>query len=89
MSNNISDNLDVEIKQLIAETIGVTLQELKLETNLWNDLGVDSIKAIAITVAIERKYKVTVRDEQIPQITTVGQVIEIVREALRKKQNGE
>lgn len=88
MPNNNRDNLDLEIKQLIAETIGVTPEELKPTTNLWNDLGVDSIKAIAVTVAIERKYKVTVRDEQVPQITTVGQVIEIVKEALRKKENG-
>ena len=88
MSSNIPTNLDTEIKQLIAEIIGTTPEELRLETNLWNDLGVDSIKAIALTVAIERKYKVTVRDEQIPQITTVGQIIGIVKDVLRKKENG-
>ena len=88
MSSNIPGNLEMEIKQLIATTIGVDSEELKLTTNFWNDLGVDSIKAIAITVAVERKYRVTVRDEQIPQITTVGQVVEIVKEALRKRVNG-
>jgi len=88
MTNNIPDNLETEIKQIISEVIGASLEELKPDTNFWDDLGVDSIKAIAIVVAIERKYKVTVRDEQIPQITTVGQVIEIVKEALRKKENG-
>ncbi len=88
MQNNIPDNLENELKQLIALTIGISPEELEITTNFWSDLGVDSIKAIAITVAIERRYKVTVRDEQIPQITTVGQVIEIVKDALKKKSDG-
>jgi acyl carrier protein len=81
-------NLEQEIKQLISDITGRSLEELKPDANFWKDLGVDSIKAIEITVAIERKYKVRVRDEQIPQITTVGQAIKIVSEALRKKQDG-
>jgi len=46
---------------------------------------VDSIKAIEIVVAIERNFKVSIRDEQIPKIATVGQAIDIVRGALEKK----
>lgn len=79
------DNIEQEMKELIANVIGREPDELKPETNFWKDLGVDSIKAIEITVAIERKYKVSVRDEQIPKITTVGEAINVVREALEKK----
>lgn len=79
------DNLELEVRELIAGVIGREPEELKLETNFWADLGVDSIKAIEITVAIERKFKVSVRDEQIPKITTVGDAVAVVKEALNKK----
>ncbi len=85
MASNAPDNLEQEIKQVISDVIGRTIEELKPEANFWQDLGVDSIKAIEITVAIERKYKIRVRDEQIPKITTVGQAVDVVREALKKK----
>lgn len=82
---NIPNNLEQDVKQLIAGVIGHEPKDLKPETNFWNDLGVDSIKAIEITVAIERRYKVSIRDEQIPKIATVQDAIDTVREALKKK----
>ena len=85
MVAGVKDNLEQEIKQIISDITGRTMEELKTEANFWKDLGVDSIKAIEITVAIEKKYKIRVRDEQIPKITTVGQAVEVVSEALRKK----
>jgi len=81
----MSDNLELELKELIASVTGREVEELKSDANFWTDLGVDSIKAIEITVAIEKKYKIKVRDEQIPEITTIAQAVQVVRESLAKK----
>jgi acyl carrier protein len=81
-SNN---TLEQDIKQLVADVIGRDVSELKTDTNFWNDLGVDSIKAIEITVAIERKYKISIRDSEIPKITNIGQAVEVIQQALEKK----
>ena len=85
MAEKIPENLEQEIKELISNVTGIDTAEIKSDTNFWEDLGVDSIKAIEITVAIERKYKVRVRDEQVAQITTVEQAAKVVKEALEKK----
>lgn len=79
------ENIEQSVKQLIANVIGREPEELKPEANFWKDLGVDSIKAIEITVALERQFKISVRDEQIPRIATVGDAINIVKQALEKK----
>lgn len=84
MPENI-DSLEMELKQLISEVTGRGIEELKPDANFWQDLGIDSIKAIEITVAIERKYKIRIRDEQIPKITTIGEAVIAVRDALTKK----
>jgi len=88
MSNNIPENLEQDMQQLISEVTGRSLEELRPEANFWQDLGIDSIKAIEITVAIERRYKVSIRDEQIQQIATIDQAVKAVMEALKRKQNG-
>ena len=82
---SVPDNLELEIKQVIANVTGRSIEELKPELNFWTDLGIDSIKAIEITVAIERQYRISVRDEQIPTIATIKQAVELVRQALEKK----
>lgn len=88
MSIHITDNIEEDVKQTIAEVTGCNVEELNLDTHFWNDLQIDSIKAIEITVAIERRYKIRVRDEQIPEIVNVRQAVDIVRQGLEKKQNG-
>jgi len=86
MSEEMLKNLEADIKQLIAEISGRDVEEIKSEASLWEDLGIDSIKAIEITVAIEKKYKIRVKDEQVAEITTVAKAIEVVKEALSKKE---
>ncbi len=81
----MNENIEQEIKQVVAETIGKDASELKTDTNFWNDLGVDSIKAIEIVVAIERRFKVSIREEQIPKISTIGEAVEVVKKVLGKK----
>jgi len=81
----MAEDISQEVTELIANVIGKNASELKPDTNFWNDLGIDSIKAIEITVAIERRFKVRIRDEQIPKISTVGEAAEVVKQALEKK----
>jgi acyl carrier protein len=83
--NTPQQNIEQELKQLIADVIGRSPEELKPEANFWKDLGVDSIKAIEITVAIERHFKIAIRDEQIPKISNIGEAIKAVKQALEKK----
>ncbi len=80
-------NLEYEIKQLLSNVTGINIGQLKTSANLWQELGIDSIKAIEITVAIEKRFKIRVRDEQIPEIATIKDAIRVVSEALEKKQN--
>jgi len=87
MPTKVDVNLEQEIKQLFSNVTGISIDKLKTDANLWQELGIDSIKAIEITVAIEKKFKIRVRDEQIPEIATISDAIRIVGGALEKKQN--
>ena len=73
----MNENIEKEIVAIVSEVSGVDEEEISLDANLAKDLDIDSIKAIEIIVAIEKKYKVSVRDEDIPSINTVRQIVEL------------
>lgn len=75
-----------EIIAIIADVSGFDENEITLETNIVQDLEVDSIKAIEITVSIEKKFKVSIRDEDVPKIVSVKQAVELVEKLLSKVQ---
>ena len=81
----VAINLEKEIISILSEISGVDESDIKPETDLAKDLDIDSIKAIEITVAIEKKFKISVRDEDVPKIMTLRQAVELVGQLLAQK----
>jgi acyl carrier protein len=75
-------SIEKNIISIIAEVAGVEEDEINSGTKLVEDLEIDSIKAIEIVVAIEKKYNIRIRDEDVPKITTVNQAVEVVNALL-------
>jgi len=80
-----TNNVEQEIISIISDVSGFDEEEIKPDTNLQNELEIDSIKAIEITVAIEKKFKIQVRDKDVPNITTLKQAVELVNTLLTQK----
>ena len=81
------DNVEKEIVEIIADISGFETDEIKPDANFFEDLEIDSIKAIEITVAIEKKFKISVRDEDVPNITTVRQAVDLVEKLMNGRSN--
>ena len=76
------NSLEKESIAIIADISGFEPDEITPESKLTADLEIDSIKAIEIVVAIEKKYTVSVRDEDVPKIITVSDTVAVVRKLL-------
>jgi len=82
----MSENtIEAEIISIIADVSGFEVEEINPDSKLADDLEIDSIKAIEIVVAIEKKYKISVRDEDVPKITTVRETTELVTRLLKQE----
>jgi acyl carrier protein len=79
------NNIEKDIISIISDVSGFELEEIELQTNLANELEIDSIKAIEITVAIEKKYKISIRDEDIPNIITVKDAVQSAAHLVAQK----
>ncbi len=75
----MADNFEKEIAKMISEIIEIPETNLKPEADFANDLGVDSMKAIEIVAAVEKKYKVIVPEKDILKIRNLKGVIEMIR----------
>jgi acyl carrier protein len=80
-----TNNVEQEIISIISDVSGFDPEEIKPDTNLQNELEIDSIKAIEITVAIEKKFKISVRDEDVPKIVTLRDAVKLVNNLLNQK----
>lgn len=78
-------DLDQEVKIMLSKLIDLELDAISDESDLFNDLEVDSLKVIDIVTQIERTYKVEVKDSQLINLRTVKDVVNIVRESLENK----
>lgn len=81
----MSSDIEKEIVAIISDVSGYEPEEITPDKNFYKDLEVDSIKAIEITVAIEKKFKISVRDEDVPNILTVRDAVDLVTKLLAEK----
>jgi acyl carrier protein len=79
------EDIEQGIRMIVADIAGVDEYEITLDTDFTKDLEIDSIKAIEITVALEKKFKVSVRDEDVPNIMTMRQAVELVTKLVGQK----
>lgn len=71
----MSNNLEEEVKHLVADIIEVPVEKLTPDADFFKDLNVDSLRAIEVVAAFEKKYRVVIPEKDIPNIRNVGQII--------------
>lgn len=79
------DQLFWEIKKLVADVIEVDENEFDGETKFADDLEVDSMMALEILVAIEKKYKIKIPEERLESITNLNDTAALTKEFVEKK----
>jgi len=73
-----------EIKEIIAQILEADPAKITLEARFVEDLGMDSMMALEIVAAIEKKYKITIPEEELMKLASLGNVIEITKRYLNK-----
>lgn len=75
----MSVNYEEEVRGMVSEILEVPAVKLTTDADFFKDLNVDSLKAIEIVAAFEKKYRVIVPEDEIPKITTLGKLIEYTK----------
>lgn len=81
----VPEDLGKQIKDIVLKVIEMEADEVAADADFVNDLGVDSLKAIEITGAIEKAFRVVVPEEKIRDIRTLNQAITLTDQLLKEK----
>jgi len=68
------------IRNLVAQIGEVDIDKVGDETHFSNELGIDSLRALELMVALEDKFKIRIPEEQLGRFTTVTSLAELVVE---------
>ena len=80
----IIDNkkLENELRALVAEIVEVGPEKITIEAKFVDDLGMDSMMALEILAALEKKYKIRIPEERLSRLRTIREAVELLKECL-------
>ena len=68
-----------EMKKMIAEQLNCEESSITETTSFKDDLGADSLDLFELVMALEEKYEVEIPSEELAELTTVGAVMEYLK----------
>lgn len=72
--------LEDKVKDIIVEQLGVNAEQVVPEASFIEDLAADSLDTVELIMAFEEQFGAEIPDEDAEKLTTVGAVIEYLRE---------
>ena len=64
-----------KIKKILVEQLGVSEDKITLEANIVEDLEADSLSVMQIIMELEEEFGLTVEDEDVNSLRTVGEIV--------------
>ena len=74
-----------KLKEVIANVLNVDPEEIRMDTTFVDDLGADSLDVFQIIMGIEDEFDIKIPAEKAEKIATVGEAVELIKEALNGK----
>ena len=69
-----------KMKEIIADQLGVSEDEVTLEASIKEDLDADSLDLFELVMALEEEYDVEIPSDDLAELNTVGDVINYLKD---------
>jgi acyl carrier protein len=71
--------MEEQVKAIVAEKLGVNVDQVKPESNFIDDLGADSLDTVELVMAFEEKFNIEIPDEDAEKMKTVGDAVKYLK----------
>lgn len=71
-----------KLKEIIVDVLGCNGDEITVDTKFVDDLGADSLDIFQIIMGIEDAFDVEIENEDAEKISTVGDAVEQIKNAV-------
>ena len=70
--------VETQVKAIVAEQLGVKLEQVTNNASFVDDLGADSLDTVELVMALEEEFETEIPDEDAEKITSVQQAFDYV-----------
>ncbi|MCL1949112.1 MAG: acyl carrier protein [Turicibacter sp.] len=67
-----------QIKSVMAEALNVNEEEINLESNLKEDLGIDSLDAVELIMELEDTFDLKIEESEANGFVTVKNIVDFI-----------
>jgi len=67
-------DIQQRVISIVAEQSGIEAGQIKIESNLVSDLGMDSLDIIETVMAVEDEFAIEITDEETERMATVSDI---------------
>ena len=80
------DELLQKIKEIVADKLSISEDQVTEEASFIDDLGADSLDTVELVMALEEEFGIEIPDEDAEKMGTVGEAIKYIEEKAKTKQ---
>lgn len=67
-----------KVRDIIVEQLNVDEDEVVMEASFTDTFGADSLDLVELMIAMEEEFEMTISEDDIDKITTVGNVVDYI-----------
>ena len=67
-----------KVKEVLVEAINVDEDMITMEANLKDDLGIDSLAAVELSLELETEFDVRIEDEALAKLVSVADIVKLL-----------
>lgn len=67
-----------KVKEVLVEAINVDEDMITMEANLKDDLGIDSLAAVELSLEPETEFDVRIEDEELAKLVSVADIVKLL-----------
>ncbi len=76
----MAEAVNDRVRAIIAEQLGVKLEEVVDSASFIEDLGADSLDTVELVMALEEEFGIEIPDEDAEKMVTVGDAIKYIEQ---------
>jgi acyl carrier protein len=73
------DDISFIVKDMMKNKFGLEESQLLETANIQDDLGIDSLDIIEFQMEMEKKFHITIMDEEGEKLRTLGNIIQLIK----------
>lgn len=66
------------VKEILAEELEIPEERIKMDSDLVDDLGADSLSIVDLVMSVEDEYDLEIPDEEIENMRTVSDAVNFI-----------